>query len=212
MDLKYNHPKQLVALFGGFIFLSIGIYLTKLSLLGMSSWSVFHDGVAAQAEWLTFGIVTQVVGVVILACSLIFLKTKVGVGTVLNILLVGPFVDILDYLYSDTSQSLIARIIILVFGILFTTFGRSLYISAKLGPGPRDGLFVGLTAITGLKVKYVKISIEFTVLLIGILLGGRAGIGTVILIIASGYLVQYFFKILKYNPHESVLKTANNRI
>ena len=203
MNLKLENPRQLVALFAGFICLSFGIYLTMLSLKGLSSWGVFHDGFSNLADWLTFGIVTQIVGVVILTVSIVFLKTKIGMGTILNIIIVGPLIDLFEYIHPIPNEQNWVGYIILAIGILFTTFGRSLYISAKLGPGPRDGLFVGLTALTGIKVKYVKITIEFIVLLIGILLGGQSGIGTVIMIIASGYLVQYFFRILKYNPHES---------
>ncbi len=85
------------------------------------------------------------------------------------------------------------------------TFGRSLYISTKLGPGPRDGIFVGLSRLTQIDVKYIKPAVEFTVLLIGFLLGMSKGInyvgpGTVIAVIFSGYLVQFFFKKLGFNP------------
>ena len=80
------------------------------------------------------------------------------------------------------------------------TFGRSLYISTRLGPGPRDGLFVGLSRITKVDVKYIKPTIEMSVLLLGFLLGGIVGYGTVFLIITSGYMVQYFFKILHFDP------------
>ena len=80
------------------------------------------------------------------------------------------------------------------------TFGRSLYISTKLGPGPRDGIFVGLSRITQIDVKYVKPAVEFTVLAIGFALGGIVGIGTLTSMLFSGYLVQYYFKKLGFNP------------
>ena len=80
------------------------------------------------------------------------------------------------------------------------TFGRSLYISTKLGPGPRDGVFVGLSRITQLDVKYIKPAVEFTVLFVGFLLGGTVGIGTLTAMLFSGYLVQFYFKKLGFNP------------
>lgn len=206
MELKLKESGQLWRLGFGFMFLSIGIYLTKISTLGMNSWSVFHEGIAINVSFLTFGRVTSIVGIMILTFSIIVLKTKVGIGTFLNILIIGPTVDLLEYLYPELPDVISFQVGVLVMGILFTAFGRSLYISAKLGPGPRDGLFVGLSAILNVKVKYVKITIEMIVLLIGYLLGGEVGFGTVIAIITSGYLVQFFFKVLNYDPNESIVR------
>jgi uncharacterized membrane protein YczE len=199
MTLFKNDTKRLPMLFLGFITLSFGIYFTKLSLLGMSSWSVFHDGLSIVTG-LSFGVITQLLGLIILFLSVILLKSKVGLGTILNIIFVGMFIDILDFLYQVEFDNLVIQVIVLMFGVLFTTLGRSLYIASRLGPGPRDGLFVGLARITKIQVKYVKITIELIVLGIGILLGGLAGIGTVIIIIVSGYMVQFFFKLFHFDP------------
>lgn len=191
--------RKLPILFLGFIFLSVGVMLTKRAELGMDSWGVFHLGLAENLN-LSLGTVIQLLGLIILILSIIFLKTKIGIGTILNVALVGYFIDYSDKLYTYVPDSTIEKFIILIFGILFLTFGRGLYISTKLGAGPRDGLFVGLSRITKIDVKYVKPAIEFTVLILGFLLGGIVGVGTIILIVFSGYLVQYFFKILKFDP------------
>ncbi len=204
MSLKLKSLRQLVSLFSGFLFLIIGLYLTKQSSLGMNSWSVFHDGVSGQFSWMTFGIASLIIGIIILTVSMIFLKTKIGIGTILNIAIIGPCIDFLEWIYTFEDIPRSEMIMLLLIGILLTTFGRSLYISARLGPGPRDGLFVGIAAVFKIKVKYVKITIEFLVLFIGVLLGGLYGIGTVVAIVSSGYLVQFFFKILKYEPKESI--------
>lgn len=192
--------KRLPVLFMGFILLSFGIYLTKISLLGMSSWSVFHDGFAKNLEGISFGEGIQIIGFSILLVSMIFLKTKIGLGTVFNILVVGPLIDVYDSIYATAPDEVFIRFVLLLIGILATTLGRSIYIASRLGPGPRDGLFVGLARITHFQVKYVKISIEFVVLGIGILLGGQTGIGTAIIIVVSGYLVQFFFKLFHFDP------------
>lgn len=202
MELLKKDIKRVPYLLLGFVLLGLGIYLTKLSLLGMSSWSVLHDGIAKNISGASFGIVTQVLGLVILGLSVVFLKTKVGIGTLLNVLLVGPIVDLFEIIYPTMNEAFVLRFIALIFGVLFTTIGRSLYIASRLGPGPRDGLFVGLARVTKFQVKYIKITIEFIVLGIGILLGGTAGIGTAILIVVSGYLVQFFFKVFKFDPKQ----------
>ena len=201
MEQLRTDLKRLPKLFLGFTILAFGVYLTKLSLLGMNSWSVFHDGVAENVSWLSFGLATQIIGVVVLVLSIVFLKTKVGIGTILNVLFIGPIIDLFSIIYPVMEEVFILQFIVLLFGILFTTLGRSLYIASRLGPGPRDGLFVGLARVTKYQVKYVKITIEFIVLGIGILLGGQTGIGTVIIIIVSGFLVQFFFKMFHFDPH-----------
>lgn len=200
MDLFLKDIKRIPMLFTGYIVLAFGIYLTKLSLLGLSSWGVFHDGISNVAH-LPFGVVTQLLGLTILVVSMSLLKTKVGIGTLFNIVFVGWFIDIFDLMYHTMPHHLVLQFVVLILGVLLTTLGRSLYIASKLGPGPRDGLFVGLSRITKIQVRYVKITIELIVLGIGIFLGGKAGIGTVIIIIVSGYVVQFYFKIFHFDPH-----------
>ena len=200
MELFKKDAKRLPKLLLGLFVLSVGIYFTKLSLLGMSSWSVFHEGIAINVNFLTFGLVTSLLGLIILGLSVLFLKTKIGLGTLLNILFVGPLIDLFELLYPKMPDVLLWQSIVLVFGILLTTLGRSLYIASRLGPGPRDGLFVGLSRITKINVEYVKISIELIVLGTGILLGGTFGWGTIIITVVSSYLVRFFFKIFDFDP------------
>lgn len=188
----------------GFLFLSLGMILTKKAGLGMSSWGVLHQGISLNTG-LTFGQVTLYLGLIILALSVIFLKSKVGIGTILNVLLIGFILDFYDNLITYTPSSDFIAGLLFICGLLIMTFGRSLYISTKLGPGPRDGIFVGLSRITQIDVKYIKPAVEFSILLVGFLLGLRAdehlvGIGTVITILFSGYLVQFYFKKLGFNP------------
>jgi len=193
-DLKKMH----ILLFG-FAIMALGIILTKRADLGMAPWGVFHQGLSNILN-MKLGTVIQIVGFIILVFSVIFLKTKVGIGTILNVLLVGTFINIFDEIIYFEPSSLLEKLIILLIGLVFITFGRSVYISAVLGPGPRDGVFVGVTRLTGLSVKYVKPSIEMTVLVIGFLLGGPIGVGTIILVGCSGFLVHYFFGVLKFDP------------
>mgnify|MGYP007094912786 FL=1 len=131
---------------------------------------------------------------------MMFLKTKVGIGTIANVLFIGLILDLFDKIITYEPEEYFYKGILFLIGLLIMTFGRSLYISTKLGPGPRDGLFVGLSRITQIDVKYVKPAIELTVLTIGFLLGGVVGVGTLISMLFSGYLVQFYFKKLGFDP------------
>lgn len=200
-------PRLLV----GFIVMSFGIALNKRSLLGLSSWNIFHDGLSINLD-LSFGFVIQLVGLIILLLSVVLLKTKVGPGTLLNILLVGVLINVSMDIFTYEPTSVIVQSLMLFSGVLFMTFGRALYISTKLGPGPRDGLFVGLSRVLKLDVKYIKPAIEFCVLVIGFVLGGKAGVGTVITILISGYLVQFFFERFNFDSKSSKQRSLSEYI
>ena len=198
-DVLINDLKKIPTLSLGFILLSLGMILTMKSGLGMSSWGVLHQGVALVTMF-TFGEVTLLLGLVILVLSVIFLKTKVGIGTIVNVLLIGVLLDMFKELITYEPTEYLAQGILFLTGLVIMTFGRSLYISTKLGPGPRDGIFVGLSRITQIDVKYVKPAVEFSVLAIGYALGGTVGVGTLTSMLFSGYLVQFYFKKLGFNP------------
>jgi len=193
-DLK-KFPITLV----GYIFLAIGIMFTMRSGVGMSPWGVFHEGLNVLTG-ISFGVITQLVGLVVLVISVGFLKTKVGLGTIFNVLLVGWFIDLADQYFLYTPKSITSQYLLFLVGLVVLCFGRSLYIASRLGPGPRDGLFVGLSRVFHMEVKYVKPAIELTVLFFGYLFGGTVGPGTVIAALTSGYLVQVFFQVFSYDP------------
>jgi uncharacterized membrane protein YczE len=198
-DILKQDLKKVPLLFLGFVLLSLGMILTMKSGLGMSSWGVLHQGVAGVTMF-TFGEVTLILGLIILVFSVIFLKSKVGIGTICNVLFIGLLLDMFKELITYEPDHYIAKGILFLIGLFIMTFGRSFYISTKLGPGPRDGIFVGLSRITQIDVKYIKPAVEFTVLAIGFGLGGIVGIGTLTSMLFSGYLVQYYFKKLGFNP------------
>lgn len=202
--------KRVPKLVLGLLILGLGIYLTKLSAFGMSPWAIFHQGLTIRTG-IPFGFITQIVGVFVLVITMVFFQTKVGIGTISNVLIVGPWIALLDVLYQEAPQTLVFQFLMFLIGLLFMTFGRSLYISSQLGQGPRDGLFVGLAKTSGVQVKYIKLMIEFTVLLLGTILllvdsdslQKAIGIGTIIIVVGSGYLVQWYFKLLGFHPDTS---------
>lgn len=189
--------KKIPRLILGFWFLALGLALTKKAGLGLNAWGVFHQGLSVITN-ISFGKIVQIVGIIVLFLS-IFIKIFPGIGTLLNILLIGTFIDFIDsFLYFDVSN-IYFRFTLLFIGLILNTLGTALYILCELGKGPRDGLFMGLTKTTGISVKYIRPAIESVVLIIGYLLGGLISVGTVIITLTSGYLVNYFFALHNYD-------------
>jgi uncharacterized membrane protein YczE len=199
--------KRLPRLLAGLTLLAIGIYLTKLSGFGMAPWSVFHVGLV-RVTGIPFGFVTQLVGLIVLVGSMVLFRTKIGLGTLLNVLLVGPIIALLETLYDTVVTQVWVAPLVFLPGLFIMTFGRSLYIASELGQGPRDGLFVGLAKTTGWPVKYVKSGVELTVFLLGVVLlwgdptriAQSIGIGTLLVVFLSGPLVQWYFRRLRFDP------------
>ncbi len=204
MNLLKEDIKKLPVLMLGFILIAIGIVVIKNTSLGLFPWGVLHEGLVEVTPF-TLGQVTQLVGVAILLLSLC-IKIYPGLGTLLNILCIGFFVDVVDKITPSFSDNMLLRLLLLALGIAITSLGRALYIQCRLGKGPRDGLFVGMTKFTGISVKYTKPFTEIIAVGLGWILGGVVGIGTVIMFLFSGVFVNWFFKILKYDP-----KTAEQR-
>jgi uncharacterized membrane protein YczE len=166
--------------------------------LGLSPWDVFHQGLGNQIG-MTMGQASIIVGLVIVFINFFF-KEKVGVGTILNMILIGWF---LDYIMINNllpePQTLIFKWLMLVVGMFIIGFASYLYLGSGLGAGPRDGVMVALHKKTGKSVRFVRNSIEITVFITGYFLGGTVGFGTVILSVAQGYVIQFIFKIFKFN-------------
>lgn len=170
-----------LALFG------VGISLQIESRLGNPPWDAFHQGVANQVG-LGIGTVIILTGIALLVLFWIPLRQKPGLGTVLNALEIGLVANlVLDAIPRVEAMAL--RIPMLLGGILMVALGSALYIGSGLGPGPRDGIMTGLAA-RGIRIRVARTLIEVTVLVVGWLLGGQIGVGTVLFAIAIGPLVQ----------------------
>lgn len=195
----FNHlPK----LFLGFIIIAIGTNLTIYANLGLNPWGTFHQGVS-NITGLTFGVVSQLTGILIIMLSLT-IKIYPGIGTLFNMYLIGVLIDLFDKLnFIPEANDLVSRFVYLIVGTLLLNYGIYVYISCLLGAGPRDGLLVGLVKITGVSVSIIRPAIEITILIIGILLGGSYGIGTIINAVGGGYLLNVIFKIHKFNPKKT---------
>ena len=180
----------------GLVLFGIGIALKLRSGLGLSPWDAFHQGVANHLP-LSIGVVTILVsGLVLLAW--IPLRQRVGVGTLINAVLVGVIIDITLRVVSETGSTIVSWAYLLG-SVGLIGLGSGLYIGARLGPGPRDGVMIGLAA-RGLSIRVARTLIEGTVLLSGWLMGGAVGIGTVVFAVLIGPLVQFFLRRLDRGP------------
>lgn len=180
-------PSRLVRLYGGLALYGAGIGLQVESGLGVDPWDVFHQGVGLR---LGVSIGTVIIGVGALVMLLwIPLRQKPGIGTISNVIFLGLFADAAIWLLPAPSGVLSwVYLVTAVFSIALATV---LYISAGMGPGPRDGLMTGLMKL-GLSVRLGRFIIEVTVLAAGWLLGGTVGIGTLVFALAIGPLTQLF--------------------
>lgn len=216
MTVLQKDIRRIPRLLIGLTTLAVGIYLTKISDLGLAPWGVFHDGLD-QVWGIGFGVITQLVGLFVLVLSILLFRTKIGIGTIMNVAIVGPIIELLQQLQGELTNMYV-QVPAFLLGFLLMTFGRSLYISSELGQGPRDGLFVGIARTTRFQVKYIKPAIELTVCIVGAILGGRVFFGTLIIVLFSGYFVQAFFTFLHFDPkhstqhsiHEYFIKQESN--
>ncbi|WP_247827052.1 YczE/YyaS/YitT family protein [Arthrobacter antioxidans] len=195
--------------------LLLGLFLYGFSLammiratLGVSPWDVLGQGGSLQTG-IPFGFMTNIIGLIVLLLW-IPLRQRPGIGTVLNVLLVGPSAEIGLALLGEPTQ-LWARILLFAGGLVLLAVASGLYIGARLGPGPRDGLMTGLHARFGLPIWLVRTAIEGTVLLLGWLLGGSVGLGTVAFALLIGPLINVtlpIFRMPERAPREPVAVAA----
>jgi uncharacterized membrane protein YczE len=162
--------------------------------LGLDPWDVFHEGLTHHVP-LSFGQVVIVVGAVLLLLW-IPLRQRPGIGTVLNVVLVGVAADVTLALL-PTPDAPAAQVSLLVLGVVGNGLAGALYIGADLGTGPRDGLWTGLVRRTGRSVRLVRTTLELTVLGVGFVLGGTVGVGTVVYAVAIGPVVQVFLPLVQ---------------
>lgn len=182
-------PFRVAQLLTGLFLYGFTMAMLVQSTLGLDPWDVFHQGLASHLS-LTFGQVVILVG----ACVLVLwipLKQWPGLGTILNVIVIGLAADFgLGLIHRPADLWL--RAALLIGGIVGNGLAGALYIGSHLGPGPRDGLWLGLVRKTGLSVRLLRTSVEVTVLAVGIILGGNFGVGTVLYALTIGPIVQFF--------------------
>ncbi|MDH6217219.1 YczE/YyaS/YitT family protein [Streptomyces pseudovenezuelae] len=192
MSTKSRLPRRLIQLYVGLALYGVSSALLVVAGLGLEPWNVLHQGLA-ELTGLTIGVVSIIVGAAVLLLW-IPLRQRPGLGTVSNVFVVGLAMDGTLALVPD-AHSLAVRIPLMLTGILLNGAATGLYIAARLGPGPRDGLMTGLHRRTGRSIRLLRTAIEIVVVATGFALGGTVGVGTVLYAVSIGPLAQLFLRM-----------------
>ena len=181
----------------GLTLFGLGEGLLIVSLSGASPWSVLAQGISLNVNY-SIGVITFIISVIVLIMWFP-LKQKPGMGTILNALIIAGMID-LCINFVPSPESYISQIILAIVAVLTVGIGGGIYLVANLGPGPRDGLMIGLQKVSNLPIATVRAFIEISVVSVGWYLGGTVGIGTLLFAFGIGpavalglYLVDKIF-------------------
>jgi uncharacterized membrane protein YczE len=188
---------RMVQLLIGLFLYGIAIAMMIRAAVGVSPWDCLAQGLSLKTG-LGFGLVTNIVGGFVLLLW-IPIRQRLGIGTVLNALLIGPSADVgLSFIAEPSALWL--RILLFAGGLLLLAVATGLYLGGRFGPGPRDGLMTGISNKFGWPIWAVRTSLEVTVLAIGWLLGGNVGFGTLAFALLVGPLVNWTMPLLYIRP------------
>lgn len=195
-----------------FVRLQAGLFCFALSItvmlgatIGLDPWSAVHEGASAHTG-LSFGRITQLVGLALIALGWLWLGVRPGLGTIFNMLVIGPWIDWIRQLgWVPVQESLgalgVAQFLV---GIALNGFATALYIGARYGAGPRDGFVLGLSAKLRKSVRVTRVGIELTLLGIALLLGGSIGLGTLLFALLMGPTMQASLRLMRVSTDPNV--------
>lgn len=188
-ELRHRLPRLLF----GLVLCGWGISAGVASDLGLGPWDVLHQGLSRLAG-IPIGMMAILVGLVVLGLWWP-LRERPGLGTVLNVLVIGIVIDV-TLIWLRTPESLTLRVVLMLAGPLLFAIGSGFYLGVGLGSGPRDGVMTGL-ARRGWPVGVARATVEISILVVGYLLGGTVGLGTVLFALTIGPLVHWFLPRLR---------------
>ncbi len=197
----------------GLLIFALGVHLTIRANLGLAPWDCLGMGIAKHTP-LNYGLAMTAMSVIILIID-VLMKEKIGFGTIIDALLTGNFVQLFNDIdpFPETKNVFIG-ILVITAGLAFMAIGQYFYMKSAQCCGPRDALLVGLgKRLHKLPIGAVQIILWAMVLLVGWLLGGPVGIGTVVSTFGSGIVMQIIYSVIKFEPrkveHQSVFDTVN---
>ena len=187
------NPSRAAILFFGLAIFGLGDSLLVQSNIGNAPWTVFAEGLSLKTGW-SLGLSTFVISVFVLL-AWIPLREKPGFGTLSNIVLIATFIQVGISIFPE-QESYIGGVAFVLLGIALVGIGSSLYITCGLGPGPRDGAMTGLHHRTGVRIGRVRLGIEVSVLIVGYLMGGTLGLGTLLFALLIGQSIAISLGVL----------------
>jgi len=198
--------------------LNVGLMVFGLSIafmlsanIGLGPWDVFHQGVAQRTP-LTIGQAMVAAGLALMVVSAVLAKVRPGLGTILNMALIGPWVDLfLSVPWFPRADGGVAGWGLFVAGLVLNGFATGLYITAGLGAGPRDGFAIGLATLLGTQVRRARTLVEIVVLATGWVLGGTVGLGTLAFAAGIGPLMQAGLRSLRWVDRAYAAASARAR-
>ncbi|MDO5094915.1 MAG: hypothetical protein Q4D65_00025 [Peptostreptococcaceae bacterium] len=198
-DTKWKeYVKRLFWLNNGFIICALGVVFILASNTGYAPWDVLSSGLSKTLK-ITIGQAIILVSVVLVVVEY-FAGSSIGVGTLLNMVMIGAYIDLIRKLdIINPGENYAIRLLFLLIGTIVLNFGIWMYMAQALGSGPRDGLMVVLAKKTGISIGIIKIINEVIAVGIGYLLGGSFGLGTVLIALFSGPLLKKQFDMLGFD-------------
>ena len=201
---------RLLRLILGLLLYALGIVVTINAHIGYAPWDVLNVGFA-KTTGMTIGVASIVIGIIITIAAVLLGET-LGLGTILNMVLIGVFLDvILGLNIIPIADSFLFGILMMIVGLFIISLATYFYISSAFGAGPRDSFMVAVTRKTGLPIGVCRGAIELLAVLVGWWLGGMVGIGTIISAFATGFCIQLTFSLLKFDAtaveHETLNQT-----
>lgn len=192
--------RDVVVIMIGFALFGLSIALLIQANLGTSPWVMLAVALA-NILGLTPGTLTVMIGMAVLAVS-VALKERIGWGTLANILCIGPWVDLFLWLIPMAEENLPLQIAMLLASILIMGLATAIYIGVNAGAGPRDSLMLAIERISRWSLRRTRGTIELSVFILGWLLGGPFGIGTIVVVLLIGQSVQWGFRLLKVDVRD----------
>jgi uncharacterized membrane protein YczE len=194
-------PLTATRLVAGLVLFGAGESLLLFSALGNTPWTVLAEGVSVQTT-LSVGVATVAISFALLVLW-IPLRQSLGLGTIANAIIIGLTIDATVLLLPADGPPGV-RVAALLGGIALVGVGSGFYLGARLGPGPRDGLMTGIHRRAGWPLAPVRIGIELSAVVVGAVLGGRVGIGTLLFAVTVGPAVALALRLLYRGPLEAL--------